>query len=315
MAGWKPRSTALNRVMVNRSYGLRQMTPVHTDRHPITWCSRRGQKQLLISDMETLAPAKGRIVRERSARATGFTLIELLVVIAIIAILAALLLPALAKAKAKALQAQCTSNLRQWGLAVTMYAGDNNERFPNNSDAPDLAWLSPSMNTNFYPPYLYKNTPGAGTRQRSKSDLLYCPTDVWRRAYEAAKAIKTLIGYHWLPARAVASTYEGYGVKEWFYRKKLGGAYRNAPVMVDPIECGGAGPRAWYVILAEIGYSGPSSSHPGANGVPTGGNFLYEDSRVAWTKFNGNTNSIAPAAESTAGVYFCKPVRIGNGPW
>jgi prepilin-type N-terminal cleavage/methylation domain-containing protein len=61
----------------------------------------------------------------------AFTLIELLVVIAIIAILAALLLPALARAKAHARKVQCLSDLKQWSLAFTMYVDDSEGKIPH----------------------------------------------------------------------------------------------------------------------------------------------------------------------------------------
>lgn len=66
-----------------------------------------------------------------SQRQSGFTLIELLVVIAIIAILAAMLLPALASAKEKAKRIQCTSGIRQLYVGCTVYAGDNEDKYPS----------------------------------------------------------------------------------------------------------------------------------------------------------------------------------------
>jgi len=121
-------------------------------------------------------------LRRHSSRIyPAFTLIELLVVIAIIAILAAMLLPALASAKARAQRIKCVNDQHQLGIGFTMFAGDNNDRYPpaciDQDDTDQITW------DDWLNKYIGGNAPtsalqGAAVPPQYCPAILLCPADI-----------------------------------------------------------------------------------------------------------------------------------------
>ncbi|MBL9172696.1 MAG: prepilin-type N-terminal cleavage/methylation domain-containing protein [Verrucomicrobiales bacterium] len=140
-----------------------------------------------------------RPTRGHRGAARAFTLIELLVVVAIIAILAGMLLPALARAKAKAQGIKCTSNEKQVALGYLLYAGDHSDFLPvaGTEVPPGSGWVAPSRWFQEISPYISSPDPGTKgfTNLVAKNKVVACPV---------AK-----IGTNVIPSNVPG--YEGYG--------------------------------------------------------------------------------------------------------
>jgi prepilin-type N-terminal cleavage/methylation domain-containing protein len=116
-------------------------------------------------------------------RKKGFTLIELLVVIAIIAILAAMLLPVLAAAKRRAQRINCVSNLRQVGLGLRIWEGDNGNAYPmavSTSAGGAMEWLADQTTQGKYSQFAITNIFDDCSNEMTTTKIFVCPSDSGR---------------------------------------------------------------------------------------------------------------------------------------
>ena len=237
----------------------------------------------------------------RNGKQPAFTLIELLVVIAIIAILAAMLLPALAKAKEESKRTQCKSNTHQLGIATLMYAQDNRDLLPDLEYQGAWFWdMNRTVASNLLV-NVAKNT-----------TIYYCPNEYYlfnNGTPDAWNAFPTFVvtGYGWLfPNSPIMTNDENASIggsnmvtKITQGRGALGVSATEMIIDATIFESSLAGGKIYYDIGA-AGGTAVRTAHLNANNTPAGGNICFLDNHVEWRPFAIMTNALT----TDAGIYF-----------
>ena len=226
----------------------------------------------------------------RSSKVTSaFTLIELLVVIAIIAILAAMLLPALSKAKEKAWRTSCMSNLRQLGIASMVYVSENKDTLPQEGTALTGDWGHDMTKANVD---LFMN---AGASRK----VFYCAGTLSIIKGDDARwwdftATRRVVGYSFFNKRWSGDTRGG-------FIGKLSETNRptdTAIVVDETLSLTSTSPYNFVVPSANVPAEFGSAYRPAHRdkNQPAGGNNLYLDGHAAWVKFS----SMKPRYQATS---------------